>query len=176
MKGRMMKAWHRNANRWVVALAALSAAAAVGAAEPAPRWVEARAKHNGSGVLLRYTEPVALKSGQAGTVKLQLSRVVAADGATVELKPSDAGLVLRVNGQPLTGPLRLNRDELRELDVQVQAATDGLYHLNVFTYQNGRMSASSVAVKVGSGAARQKAEGSVQTTPKGEAVIALPGR
>jgi hypothetical protein len=152
-----------------------SPAKSAGSSKPTP-WMEAPAKPNGSGVVLKYSAPEALKLGEVGIVRLQVSNVVAAAGARVEVRASDPAVKVAVEGGTASGPVTLARGESRELEVQVSSAVDGLYYLSVFTIQDGRFTASSIPLKIGAGASRQKAQGSVQTTPSGEKVHSLPGK
>lgn len=154
---------------------AKSAGSAAGSGKPMP-WVQAPAKPNGSGVALKYIAPEALELGEVGTVRLQFSNVVAATGARLELRASDPAVKVVVEGGTVAGPITLARGDLRELEVQVSARVDGLYHLSVFTTQDGRFTASSIPLKIGTGESRQKAQGSVQATPSGETVVSLPGK
>jgi hypothetical protein len=139
-------------------------------------WVTAPPKPNGSGVVLKYSAPEAIKPGEVATVKLQFSNVQAATGARLEVRASDPAVKVVVEGGTLTGPLTMVRGDFRELEVQVSAAVDGLYYLSVFTTQEGRFTATSIPLRVGSGESRQKAQGKVLTTPSGEKVVSLPGK
>ena len=98
------------------------------------------------------------------------SNVVAATGARLEVRASDPAVKVVVEGGTVTGPITMARGDFRELEVQVSASVNGLYYLSVFTTQDGRFTASSIPLKIGTGESRQKAQGSVQTTPSGEKV------
>lgn len=139
-------------------------------------WVTAAPKPNGSGVVLKYSAPEAIKPGEVATLRLQVSNVVAATGARLELRASDPAVNVVVEGGTVTGPITMVRGDFRELEVQVSSAVDGLYYLNVFTTQEGRFTASSIPLRVGSGESKQKTQGKVLTTPSGEKVISLPGK
>lgn len=139
-------------------------------------WVTAPPKPNGSGVVLKYSAPEAIKTGEVATVKLQFSNVVSATGARLEVRASDPAVKVVVEGGTLAGPLTMVRGDFRELQVQVSSAVDGLYYLSVFTTQDGRFTATSIPLRVGSGESRQKAQGKVLTTPSGEKVVSLPGK
>jgi len=155
-----------------------SAAKATGG-EPGNRqqvWVTAPPKPNGSGVVLKYSAPEALKPGEVATVKLQFSNVQAATGARLELRASDPAVKMVVEGGTVTGPITMVRGDFRELEVQVSSAVDGLYYLSVFTTQDGRFTATSIPLRVGSGESKQKVQGKVLTTPSGEKVVSLPGK
>jgi hypothetical protein len=191
MKGRTMELFLRQA---AIVAAAFAFAAGPGCAAPvageAPGltggkarsaglpgagWAVAPAKAGGSGITLRYRVPQALAPGEAALVRLELSNVTAA-GAELELRAGDPAVQLLVDGQPPAGPITLVPGAVRALDVQVRAP-DGLHFLNVFTRQGGRSSAASVPLRVGSGQARVRAQGTeVKTTPGGEKIIPLPGR
>jgi len=176
-----MNPFHRHAG---ILVAALALGAGPGCADPGtppagskPRpWVQAPAKPNGSGVVLKYSAPEALKLGEVGAVRLQVSNVVAATGARLEVHASDPAVKVVVEGGTVSGPVLLARGDSREIEVQVSSSVDGLYHLSVFTTQNGRFTAASIPLKIGTGEARQKAQGSVQITPSGEKVVSLPGK
>jgi hypothetical protein len=146
-----------------------------GSSHPMP-WVQAPAKANGSGVVLKYSAPEALKLGEVGTVRLQFSNVVAASGARLEVRASDPAVKVVVEDGTVTGPITMARGDFRELEVKVSASVNGLYYLSVFTTQDGRFTASSIPLKIGTGESRQKPQGSVQTTPSGEKVMSLPGK
>jgi hypothetical protein len=195
MRARIMNPLHRRAGRLLATfiLGAGAACAAVALTEPPqpaarsrvpqaklatqPGWVQAPVKAGGSGVLLRYGMPAALNPGQAATVRLQLSRIVAPAGAQVELRAADPALQFTLEGQPVNGPIELSRGEVRELQLQVLAANEGLYRLSVLTRQNGRVSAVSVPIRVGNVPVQAKARGAaVQVTPTGEKVVSLPAR
>jgi hypothetical protein len=184
-----MNPLYRHAGLLVVALAfgagpgcadsgtSSAAKAPGGAADHKPQgWVTAPPKPNGSGVVLKYSAPEAIKPGEVATVKLQFSNVQAATGARLEVRASDPAVKVVVEGGTLTGPLTMVRGDFRELEVQVSAAVDGLYYLSVFTTQEGRFTATSIPLRVGSGESRQKAQGKVLTTPSGEKVVSLPGK
>ena len=151
------------------------AGSAAGNSNPMP-WVQAPAKPNGSGVVLKYSAPEALKLGEVGTVRLQFSNVVAATGARLEVRASDPAVKVVVEGGTVTGPIAMAPGDSRELEVQVSASVDGLYYLSVFTTQDGRFTASSIPLRIGTGESRQKPQGSMQTTPSGEKVMSLPGK
>lgn len=135
-------------------------------AAASPALVAAPAKHNGSGVRLRYGVPAGIAAGQASTLRLALSNVTAADGARVEVRAAGGGELLT--------SFSLQRGEQREFDVALPALPDGLHYLDVITTQAGRSSVQSVPVKVGSGRPALKTEGQAQTMPDGERVISLP--
>lgn len=146
-----------------------------------PGWVPAPIKAGGSGVALRYGVPATLNPGQAARVRLRLSGIVAQAGAQVELRASDPALQFDVDGRPVNGPIELSRGEVRELQLQVVAAAEGLYRLSVHTRQNGRVSAVSVPIRVGNAQVQAQAPakvrgGAVQVTPAGEKIVALPAR
>lgn len=176
-----MKTWIRLAMLAFIAPLSLAAGASgmpaaktAAAPKAAGPMVLAPAKHNGSGVELRYAAPPSMQPGVAATVRIALSGVTA-DGATVELRGDDPSVQLRIDGQPVSGPITLARGETRTIDVQV-SAPDGMQYLNVFTSQNGRTSAHSIALKVGSGAPTAKANGTLKTLPNGEKIISLPSK
>lgn len=172
-----------------VLVAALAFGAGPGCAEPGAAlarpadaayrqqaWVTAPPKTNGSGVVLKYSAPEAIKPGETATVKLQFSNVQAAAGARLEVRASDPAVKVVIEGGTVTGPVTMARGSFREMEVQVSAAVDGLYYLSVFTTQDGRFTATSIPLRVGSAESKQKVQGKVQTTPSGEKVVSLPGK
>jgi len=70
----------------------------------------------------------------------------------------------------------LPRDRETTLELRVTPQADGVHYLDVFTTQNGRSSAQSVALKVGNAVAAMKRNGAAQTTPSGEKIISLPAQ
>lgn len=137
-------------------------------------WTVAPAKPQGSGIVLRYDVPARLSVGQAAPVRLRFSRV-SADDARVELKVPDGVSVTLADGSAATS-VALPRDRETTLELRVTPKNDGVHYLDVFTTQNGRSSAQSVALRVGSAAAAMKRNGAAQTTPSGERVISLPAQ
>jgi hypothetical protein len=137
-------------------------------------WTLAPAKPQGSGIVLRHDVPARLSVGQTATVRLRFDRV-SADGARVELKAPDSVTITLADGSVVTSVV-LPRERETTLELRVTPQADGVHYLDVFTTQNGRSSAQSVALKVGSTAAAMKRNGVAQTTPSGEKVISLPAR
>jgi hypothetical protein len=134
-------------------------------------WVKLAQKHNGSGVQVRYSVPASLQAGQAATVRLQFSSVSAEADATAEIK-APAGVTLSGVAAPVTLP----RGRTTTVEVQVFAAADGQYFLDVFTTQAGRSSAQSIPLQVGNAKPQLKTTGKAETTPSGEKVISLPSQ
>lgn len=137
-------------------------------------WTLAPAKPQGSGIVLRHDVPTRLSVGQTATVRLRFDRV-SADGARVELKAPDGVTITLADGSAATS-VALPRDRATTLELRVTPQADGVHYLDVFTSQNGRSSAQSVALKVGTAAAAMKRNGVAQTTPAGEKVISLPAQ
>lgn len=137
-----------------------------GAGKPTPAWQSVSGKHTGSGVVLRYAVPDKLAVGEAVTVRLQLSGVTSADGATVEVRDRAARAVL------LTQPLAAGEE--RTLEIPYTGRTDGMQFIDVTTTQAGRVTVVSVPLRVGTGELKSKPEGQRRTTASGEAVISLP--
>lgn len=150
--------------------------AACGSGGPAAAgpMTQAPAKHGGSGIELRYAVPASLKPGEVGVVRLQLDGV-RADDAQVELRGDNPSVQIRIAGQPIAGAIRLERGRTRTIDLEV-SAPDGLQYVNVFASQDGRFSAYSIPLSVGSGTASLKANGVTTTTPAGERIISLPSK
>jgi len=137
-------------------------------------WVQAASKHNGSGIRLRYSVPATAQPGQAATVQLQFSGVVA-DDASVELRAPEGATLVGVDGAPLSR-VELPRGQLTSLVLHVTPSVEGEQSIDVFTTQAERSSAQSVPLKVGKGGRVLKASGTPQTTPTGEKVISLPAQ
>ena len=134
-------------------------------------WVHVASKHNGSGVRLAYSVP-SMQPGRTSTVQLQFSGVQGADARVEWRAPEGASVTSAVAGSS-TG-VALPRGQVTTLTLDVTPTADGMAYLDVFTTQNGRGSAQSVPLKVGSGKVFLKREGTLQTMPSGEAVISLP--
>jgi hypothetical protein len=137
-------------------------------------WTVVPAKPQGSGIVLRHDVPTRLSVGQTATVRLRFDRVIA-DGARVELKAPDNVTITLADGSAATS-VALPRDRETTLELRVTPQADGVHYLDVFTTQNGRSSAQSVALKIGSAAAAMKRNGAAQTTPSGEKIISLPAQ
>src|SRR5690606_6738953 len=82
-----------------------------------PGWQIASAKHGGSGVVLRYAVPDKVALGETVTVRLRLSGVTAADGATVEVRDPALGTTLAA--------FTLASGEQRALELPFTARVDG---------------------------------------------------
>ena len=134
-------------------------------------WVHVASKHNGSGVRLAYSVP-SMQPGRTSTVLLRFSGVQGDDARVEWRAPEGASVTSAVAGSS-TG-MALPRGQVTTLTLDVTPAADGMAYLDVFTTQNGRGSAQSVPLKVGSGKVFLKREGTLQTMPSGEAVISLP--
>lgn len=161
-------------------LASTSVLAAASGDAPSPKaktaaragWVDAPAgKHNGSGIRVSYNAP-AMQPGQTATVQLQFSGVTGDDASVVWRAPEGGSVSAAAPGG--ASSMALPRGQVSTLTLQVTPGADGLAYLDVFTVQQGRGSALSVPLKVGSGAARLKREGTTMKTPSGEVVTALP--
>jgi len=151
------------------ALAAPTAASGQAPAKPeatAPAWQSASGKHTGSGVAVRYAVPDKIAVGETVTVRLQLSGVSAADGATVVVSDPASRTTL------LT--LRLGSGEQRTIELPYAGRSDGMQFLDVTTTQAGRMTVVSVPLRVGSGDLKLKPEGQRRSMSGGDAVISLP--
>lgn len=144
------------AARWLVAAACLGLALPAQASKP------------GSGVTVRAELPKTLKVGEQGTLKLRVSEVSAADGASVEVRDPATGETLF--------QAALARGEARSFDVPFTARRDGVQHLDIVTRQGTRASVKSLPVAVGHGAADLKTEGKPMLTPSGERIISLPSK
>lgn len=143
-------------------------------AKAKPVWVQAAAKHGGSGVNLRYAVPESLQPNQAGSLQLQFGGITD-DDARVELR-TPAGVTLTdASGAALTGAA-LPRGQITTLSLNVTAATDGMQFVDVFTTQGGRSSAQSVPLKVGKGELVMKKSGDLRIEPNGERVISMPAQ
>ncbi len=135
------------------------------------KWVEAPSKPSGSGIRLRYSVPDVIQAGQLVPVQIELANVRPGaevqwrlpGGSTGTTMPGGAGSFMALTpGQP------------NVITVNVMPTADGTVYLDVFTRQNGRGSAQSVPLKVGSGKVTLKQEGVARTGPGGEKVISLP--
>lgn len=145
----------------------ISSAACAGGEAPASGKPGARTQAKpGSGVMVNATVPAKVGLGETVTVRLQISGVTAADGASVEVRDAATQATLLST--------RLAAGEARTIDVPYTGRTDGMQYLAVTTTQAGRSSVQAVAVPVGSGQIKLKPEGQRRTTASGETVISLP--
>jgi len=120
----------------------------------------------GSGVTVAHTVPARIGVGETVTVRLRISGVTAADGATVEVRDPATKVTLLST--------QLAQGEQRTVDLPYTGRSDGMQYLDVTTTQGGRSTVVSVPLAVGSGQVRLKTEGERRTTADGEAVISLP--
>jgi len=132
-------------------------------------------KANSTGLALRYTVPDTIKAGVATPLRIELSGA-RGDDARVELRASQADIVVTQDGRALPGPIALPRGAVRTMDLVVTVPADGIYHLSVLMSQGGRRAVAAVPLRVGSAALSRKAEGTPQTTPSGERVISMPAK
>jgi hypothetical protein len=129
---------------------------------------QAHATKRGSGVSVEAAAPKTLRAGETGTLTLKLGQVTAQDGASVEVRNPTTGKLLYSS--------RLNRGELRTIEVPIAAERDGVQYLDIITRQGTRASVKSVSVAVGGAAPQLKREGSLTVTPSGERVISMPAQ
>ena len=136
------------------------------AASPGPGPVTAPTEPHGSGVVLQYLVPPAIRVGQSVTVTLYFSNVTADDGARVVVRTIDPGKQLAA--------FYVQKGEDRTLDLPMLLTTDGTQYLAVATTQAGRTSVQVVPLRVGSGKVTLRKEGTPRTTPAGEKLLSLP--
>ena len=128
-----------------------------------------KAKKPGSGVSLAYKVPPA-SAGTPVTLTLRFSGVSAPAGARVAVA-AEPGLT--VQGER---SLTLAAGGEQEMRLQVSAASDGVYFVNVTTEQAGRAHVTSVPVTVGKGAVKLNKQGTLKAAAGGEPVVSLPAR
>jgi hypothetical protein len=143
-------------------------------AKAKPVWVQAAAKHGGSGVNLRYSVAESLQPNQAGSLQLQFGGITD-DDARVELRAPTGVTLTDASGAALTSAA-LPRGQITTLSLNVNAAADGMQFIDVFTTQGGRSSAQSVPLKVGKGELALKKSGDLRIEPNGERVISMPAQ
>lgn len=157
----------------LLGIAAPLAQAAGGPAEAiapdAEGFVMTKAKKPGSGVSLAYKVTTA-DAGVPVTLTLRFSGVSAAAGARVSIV-ADAGLA--VQGERA---LTLAAGAAQDLRLQVSAAADGVYFVNVTTEQAGRAHVTSVPVTVGKGVVKLNKQGALKAGAGGEPVVSLPAK
>lgn len=158
---------------WASAPAHAGAAGATEATKPGTATasegkatVMQRSKGNQSGVIVRPTVPEKLAVGETATLRLHLSGVNAAEGATVEVRD----LAARVT----VASVRLAQGEQRTLEIPYTGRADGMQFMDVITTQAGRSTVHTVPIRVGTGEVRLKPHGQRHTTADGQAVISLP--
>ena len=142
------------------------AAASGETGKPPAAWRSVSGKHTGSGIVLRYAVPDKMAVGETVIVRLQFSGVSSPEGATVEVRDPATRTTL------LT--LRLEQGEQRTVELPYVGRADGMQFIDVASTQAGRATMQSLALRVGSGQLKLKAEGQRGTTASGEAVISLP--
>jgi hypothetical protein len=135
-------------------------------AKAAQQQQQPRGKGNASGVQVRPTVPAKIALGETVTVKLEISGVTAADGATVEVRETGTR-------NPLVST-RVAAGEQRTIEFPYTGRADGMQFIDVTTAQGGRMTVQSLPLRVGSGELKLKPEGQRRTTASGESVISLP--
>lgn len=119
-----------------------------------------------SGVVVTYTAPAKVAVGETVMLRLQISGVSAADGATVEVR--DAA------GRATLLSTRVAAGEQRTLELPYTGRADGMQFIDVITAQGGRSSVQSLPVRVGTGELKLKPQGQRSATAGGDAVISLP--
>lgn len=149
-------------------------ATARNAAKAKPVWVQAAAKHGGSGVSLRYSLPDALQANLPATLQLQFSGV-GQDDARVELRAPAGSTLTDASGAAVTA-LALTPGQTTTLSLTVTASADGMQFIDVFTTQGGRSTAQSVPLKVGKGELALKKTGTLRVEPNGERVVSMPAQ
>ena len=139
------------------------------AAPDAEGFVMTHAKKPGSGVSLAYkVAPAAV--GAPVTLTLRFTGVSAPAGARVSIV-ADPGLAVQGDRS-----MALAAGAAQELQLQVSAAADGVYFVNVTTEQAGRAHVTSVPVTVGKGAVKLNKQGTLKPAAGGEPVVSLPAR
>jgi hypothetical protein len=141
---------------------------------PKPVWVQAAAKHGGSGVSLRYSLAATLQPNVPAALQLQFAGI-SEDDASVEVRAPVGVTLTDANGAPLASQ-SLPRGQITTLSLTVTAAVDGMQFIDVFTTQGGRGSAQSVPLKVGKGEMLLKKSGDLRIEPNGERVISMPAQ
>jgi hypothetical protein len=139
------------------------------AAPDAEGFVMTHAKKPGSGVSLAYKVPPTA-AGAPVTLTLRFTGVSAPAGARVSIV-ADPGLAVQGDRS-----MALAAGAAKELQLQVSAAADGVYFVNVTTEQAGRAHVTSVPVTVGKGAVKLNKQGTVKPAAGGEPVVSLPAR
>jgi hypothetical protein len=119
-----------------------------------------------SGVVVTYSAPAKVAVGETVTLRLQISGVSAADGASVEVR--DAA------GRTTLLSTRVAAGEQKTLELPYTGRADGMQFIDVVTAQGGRSSVQSLPIRVGSGELKLKPHGQRSATAGGEAVISLP--
>ncbi len=134
--------------------------------EPLGPWTQPDGKGHGSGVLVSYSVPARTAPGAVAKVRLRLSGVKAADGASVSVRDLTDGRTLLA--------LKLAPGEDREVEVSVTSRADGMQFIDVITTQSGRTSVITVPLAVGRGVATIHRDGRTDVGADGEAVVVLP--
>ena len=145
---------------------ALAAALMLGAALCLFGTSDAQATKRSSGVSVQAEVPQKMQLGQTATIRLRISGITAADGASVEVRDT-------ANGRTLLSVL-LAKGEERTLELPYTATRDGMQFIDVYTRQGKLASVKSVGIAAGSGAVALKSTGKTIVTPHGEAVISMP--
>lgn len=131
-------------------------------------------KAKGSGIVLDAVSPPSMGVGQATRVTLRFHGAHT-ESAIATIQAQEGVTVTRLDGSPV-GAVALSMGRPTQLDVMVSASGDGLQYLHVTTEQDGRASVRSVPLKVGSGAVKLKANGTLVTMPNGEQIVSMPAK
>lgn len=123
-------------------------------------YTKLASKDGGSGVQISYKIEGTPATGKPLTIRANIASRVDAE---VTLS-ADAGLTLQEPSQVL----RLTAGKTSQHAIVVVPQADGRYYLNLFSTAQGRTSASSVAIQVGSSQANLKSSGATQVNPDGQ--------
>lgn len=129
-------------------------------------FITVNTQKSGSGVSLAYRIDGTPDVGSPLTIWIQMSSTT--DAQVVLRAPQ--GLTLMQAGQVLES----YAGQVAEHSVTVVPDVLGRHYISVFSFANGRPSATSIPVQVGRGTVELKSGGTVKVTPSGERIISVP--
>jgi hypothetical protein len=130
-------------------------------------------KGNGSGVTMTSSTAKSIPIGVATPVTLDFG-AARFEGAVAQIRAPEGMQVMMADGSAV-GDIALAVGQPTRVELLVTARDDGLQYLDVTTLQNKRASVRSIALAVGSGEAKLKSVGRVETMPNGERVKIMRG-
>jgi hypothetical protein len=125
-------------------------------------------KKGGSGVSVRWRMGAAPKVGEPVALTIELGGLRSPEGARFEVKGEN------VNLARATGMQALKAGPPQQQQVSFTPMAEGVYFINVFTEQAGRVSAVSLPVQVGKAGVKLEKPGQTTTLPSGERAVIMP--
>jgi hypothetical protein len=130
-------------------------------------WIQAPMKKGGSGVSVRWRMAAAPKVGEPVALTIELGGLRSPEGARVEVKGENVTLARA------TGMQALKAGPPQQQQVSFTPTAEGVYFINVFTEQAGRVSAVSLPVQVGKAGVKLEKPGQTTTLPNRERAVIM---